>query len=320
MENLVSIENTENNHLLYWYNDDRTSKWRLDDLDTTSMSVGGCTRTPMSLRSELIRNARSLYRKYKDLTVFMSGGLDSEIALRSFLEAGITPKLVTVRFPNDANMHDIGPMMAMLQSMGLEYTVIDFDPTDFYYSGKWKDVAIKYQAYSFYQQILLSIAEEYSAPMITVDEVELEKLPNVNWETGEYTFSWNFVKKEDQDGVWRRFNDLTGIPALNNFYTYSPESILAFLNNTTVNELIHDKIPFKMGWTSSKMKIYNELGYPFRRRPKWHGVENYMHLWDMVLYHIKGTGLAYSPRKYALDVFTLKNNLENGKESICPVA
>lgn len=314
------ITNTENNHLLYWYEGDRNRKWRTDELDTTTMSVGGCTRKPMTLRAELIRNARSIHRQFPDLTVFMSGGLDSEMALQSFLAAGITPKLATIRFPNDANMHDIGPMMRMLDQMKLPYTVIDFDPEEFVKSGECYEVALKYQAYTLYQQMLLRVGEQYSAPMITVDEVELEKIPDVDLETGNVTTDWCFLKKEDQDGVWRRFNDKTGIPALNNFYTYTPESILAFLNNETVDDLINDRIPGKLGWTSSKMKIYSSLGYEFRKRPKWHGVENYIHLWDAVRYNVSSKGLAFNERYYLVPAKTLKQNLINGVETLCKVA
>ena len=314
------IKNTENNHLQYWYENNRTCKWRTDDLDTTYMSVGGCTRKPMSLRAELQRNARCLIKDYKDLTVFMSGGLDSEMALQSFLSAGIVPKLATIRFPNDANMHDIGPMMRMLDQMKLSYTVIDFDPTDFVDSGECYEIGLRYQAYTLYQQILLKVAEQYSSPMITIDEVELEKITSADFENGTTTNSWCFLKKEDQDGVWRRFNDKTGIPALNNFYTYSPESILAFLNNETVVDLINDRIPGKLGWTSSKMKIYSSLGYEFRKRPKWHGVENYIHLWDAVRYNMSAKGLVFNERYYLVPAKVLRTNLINGVETLCKVA
>lgn len=314
------IVNTENNHLLYWYDDDRTKKWRTSELESTYMSVGGCTRKPMSLRAELQRNARRLTTDFKDLTIFMSGGLDSEMALQSFLSAGITPKLVTVRFPDNANMHDIGPTMRMLDQMNLPYTVIDFDLPEFVQSGECYEVGLRYQAYTLYQQMLLRVAEDYNAPMITVDEVELEKVPSIDWATGEYSYEWVFLKKEDQDGVWRRFNDKTGIPALNNFYTYSPESMLAFLNIPIVDDLINNRIPGKLGWTSSKMKIYSTLGYQFRQRPKWHGVENYIHLWDTVKYNISIKGLSYTNRDYTVPALQLKENLMNGVETICKVA
>jgi hypothetical protein len=314
------ISNTENNHLQYWYNDDQTQRWRESELDTTTMSVGGCTRKPMSFKAELIRNARSLYRQFPDLTLFMSGGLDSEMALQSFLAAGIVPKIATVKFPNDNNMHDIGPMMRLLTTLDIEYTVIDFDPVDFVNSGECYNIGVKYQAYTFYQQMLLKVAEQYSAPMITIDEVELERPTSIDYETGDISSGWIFLKKEDQDGVWRRFNEKTGIPALNNFYTYSPETILSFLNIPVVDDLVNDRIHGKLGWTSSKMKIYSTLGYEFRKRPKWHGVENYIHLWDAVRYNISSKGLTFNERQYAMPVVQLKENLINGVETLCQVA
>ncbi len=315
------IENTERGHLKYWYGNDRSQIWRTDDLETTSMSVGGCTRTPMSFKAELIRTARILNRKYPDLTLFMSGGLDSEMALQSFLSAGIIPRIAVVRFPDDKNIHDIGPAMRMFDHMGLKYNVIDIDPEDFVMSGEAFEIGKRFQGYSFYQQMLMKVALKYNAPMITIDEIELEKLPEVNWETGEHRNRWVFLKKEDQDGCWRRFADATGIPALNNFYSYSPESILSFLQIPTVDDLVNDRIPGKLGWTSSKMKIYSHLGYNFRKRPKWHGVENYMHLWDYVRYNISAKAdLNFSERNYTVPVDLLRKNLINGVETVCNIA
>ena len=170
------IVNTEDLHLKYWYGNDRNIIWRTENLETTSMSVGGCIRKPMSFKAELIRNARRLHKSYPDLTIFLSGGLDSEMALQSFLAAGITPKIVTIRFPDGKNIHDIGPAMRMLDHMGLKYTVIDVDPEEFVMSGEAFEIGARFQGYSFYQQLLMKVAMDYNAPMITIDEIELEKL------------------------------------------------------------------------------------------------------------------------------------------------
>ena len=314
----MSIINTENSYIKYYYNNDPSKIWRESSDDTSHMSVGGCTREPMSFRDECAYTARALTNSYKDLTIFMSGGLDSEIALHSFMAAGLTPKLATVRFPNGANAHDINPMLGMVREMGLSCHIIDFDPAEFVRSDECYEVAKRYQAYSLYQQILLRVAEDYSAPMITVDEVELEKVPKIDWDTGKYSLPWVFLKKEDQDGVWRRFNDKTGIPALNNFYTYTPESMLSFLQLPTVDDLINDRIFGKLGWTSSKMKIYAHTGFKFRPRPKYTGVENYMHLWNQVGYNVK-KHLPYSPRSFTIPAIELRDNLIAGKESSCHI-
>lgn len=315
------IVNTERSHLKYWYGNDRNQVWRKDNLETTSMSVGGCTRKPMGLKAELIRTARVLNKQYPDLTIFLSGGLDSEMALQSFLSAGITPRIATIRFPDDKNIHDIGPAMRMLDHMGLKYSIIDIDPEEFVMSGEAFEIGARFQGYSFYQQLLMKVAIDYNAPMITIDEIELEKLPVIDWETGKHYDRWAFLKKEDQDGVWRRFADATGIPAFNNFYSYSPESILAFLQLPTVDDLVNDRIPGKLGWTSSKMKIYSHLGYNFRKRPKWHGVENYMHLWDYVRYNVyEKSNLKFNERNYVMPIDQLTQNLINGVETVCNIA
>lgn len=314
------IENTLNNHLIYYYNDDVAQRWRLDDDDTTHMRVGGCERKPFSAKIEWNRIARLLADQYPDITVFMSGGLDSEIALRCFIAAGVRPRLATVRFHDGKNDYDIGPMIEMVKSeFDLECHVIDFDPEEFFLSGEYLEVAERYQAYTFYQQILLRVAEQYSAPMITVDEIELEKRPVVDYDTGQPIWNWSFIKKEDQDAVWRRFADKTGIPALNNFYTYTPESMLAFLRLPTTAALIRDQIPYKHSWTSSKMKIYGDAGFRFRPRPKWHGMENYMHLWDFAETHSPKRIDNFEPRTYSIPALDLEDNLEKGTTSLCHI-
>ena len=115
----------------------------------------------------------------------------------------------------------------------------------------------------------------------------------------------------------RRFNDKTGIPALNNFYTYSPETMLAFLDLPTVDDLINDRIFGKLGWTSSKIQIYSHTGFQFRPRPKFTGVENYMHLWNQVQYNIAEHLGEIVPGYYTIPALELRNNLRSGKESLC---
>lgn len=314
------ITNTENSHLHYWFGDDRNKIWRTDDLEYTTMSVGPCLRKPMTLRAELIRNARILHKLYPDLIVFMSGGLDCEIALRSFLAAGIVPKLLTIKFENDQNLHDIGPMLELTAKMGLPITVIDFNMEAFARSGEAYEIGKKYQCYSMYQQMLLKITETISDPSITIDDAGVQKLPFTNWETNETSFKWVFIRKEDQDGTWRRFNDKTGIPALNNFYTFSPETMCAFLDIPLVNMLINDKIPHKYGWTSSKFQIYSTLGYNITDRQKYHGVENYYNHWDEIAYNLHANGILYTPRVYSLPCTELLQNFKFEKETICAIA
>jgi hypothetical protein len=268
----------------------------------------------------MIFNAEAILNNYSELTLFMSGGLDSEMALRSFETLGKVPRIKIIRFSNNGNWFDIKHAVELLNRLNYSYEFIDFDLIDFYQSGKCWDIARRYQSYTVYQQMLLSIAEDSQQPMITIDEIELVKYPVVDWSTGKYHFEWSFLKREDQDGVWRRFAETTGIPALNNFYTYSPEGMLAFLKIPIVQDLINDRIPGKLGWNSSKNKIYQDLGYVFERRPKYGGIENYPNIWEAVKAGVSLHGLNFTPRDYRVNALTLEQNLFNNQETLCQIA
>lgn len=270
------IELTKGNHLRYWFNDDPTQHWRGHPYEVAHMSIG--TEEPVNdlgFVESLMETARTLVNRHGDrFRLFLSGGLDSEVACRAFVKAGLRFIPTTIRFSNDLNKEDFHMATALCQELGLEQEVLDLDPTDFMRSGDWKRIAIEYQCYTFYQQLLIGIAEKLSSPMITIDEIEITKS----------TDGWNFIKKEDQDGCWHRFVEKTGIPAYNNFYTYDVNTIVRFLKSPTIQQLVNDQIPGKLGWTSSKHAVYSELtGFNMLNRPKRHGMERMMHIW----YHVQ---------------------------------
>ena len=317
------FEFTEDNHIKFWYDNDVSNIFRDNDWQITSASVGGCQRVPMGFRGEIIRTTKILSSKHKEtISVFFSGGLDSEIALNSWLESGARFKPVVVKFTNDLNIADVKQAMAYCTACNLTPTVINFDPIKFYENGDWQRVSKEYQSYTFYQQVLLKIAEEYAQPLITIDEIELEKVPDMDHllATGQNKLEWIFLKKEDQDGVWRRFVAKTGIPAYNNFYTYNPETMLAFLEGDVVNKLINDKIPGKLSWTSSKNEIYSTLTrFPFEPRPKRTGVEKMFHIWTEVEHQCANMLFATEPRVYEFPVKALLNNIKHRKVTTCNI-
>jgi len=315
-----NFEFTEDNHIKYWYGNDQSKIFRTDEWESTTGTVGFCRRPRLTFRGELIRTARILSRKHDVMNVFFSGGLDSEIALNAWMESRAPFRPVIVRFKDELNSGDVIQAVSFCQERNLDFVTIDFDPMRFYESGEWQRIAKDYQSYTFYQQILLKIAEDFAQPMITIDEVELEKVPDMDRliKTGEMHLDWVFLKKEDQDGVWRRFVAKTGIPAYNNFYTYNPETMLAFMEGYVVNRLITDQIPGKLGWTSSKNEIYGTLTrYPFKPRPKRTGVEKLFHVWTDVEYQCANLLFATEPRIYEFDAKQLITNMKEGRTSKC---
>jgi len=270
-----TINLTKENHLRYWFNGDQSQHRRCHPYEVAHMSIGmNSTATGARFVDSLMETARTLVNRHGNgFRLFLSGGLDSEVACRAFVKAGLQFIPTTIRFTNDLNIEDFRMSTVLCQELGIQQDVIELDPIEFTRSGDWKRIAIDYQCYTFYQQLLISIAEKLSSPMITIDEIEIVKSKD----------RWNFIKKEDQDGCWHRFVEKTGIPAYNNFYTYDVDTMAGFFDSPTLKRLINNEIPGKLGWSSSKNEIYGELtGFRMSKRHKRHGMERMMHVWDHV--------------------------------------
>lgn len=310
MENVYNkIELTRNNHLQYYYNNDTNIHWRTHQYDISHMKLGGYFENKSFIDS-LTETANTFASRHKnEFSIFLSGGLDSEVACRIFSNAKLDYDPVIIKFSKDKNIFDVSRALSLCNELKITPTVIDFDPIKFFVNNEWKRIAVEYQAYTFYQQMLLYIAEQLETPMITIDEIEISKQNNI----------WTFSKKEDQDGCWHKFIEKTGIPAYNNFYTYDPSTIVAFLNNETVTKLINNEIFGKLSWSSSKHQIYTELtGWNMNNRDKATGMENMMYIWtyveDETLKLLNG-----EPNVFTFEVNSLKTQLMNKRNSICSI-
>ena len=304
-----NFELTKDNHLKYWFNQNTSQHWRQSPYDTAHMScLPAIPAADVPFLTTLSTTAKAFGNKHATpLNIFLSGGLDSEVACRAFISAGIPFKTTILRFNNELNIEDVSNAIAFCQQANIVPTVMDIDPIAFLHSNEWRRIAIDYQCYTFYQQMLLWVAEKISEPIMTVDEIELVKSDNL----------WYFSKKEDQDGCWHRFIEKTGIPAYNNFYTYDPATMLAFMKNDTIRKLTSNQIFGKLSWASSKNEVYQQLtGWEMTRRPKRFGIERMRHAWDWVE-NAAATLLHDEPCKFMFESTELYASLRNGGPITC---
>lgn len=309
-----TLELTKDNHLQYWFNNDKNQHWRRHPFESSHMSFG-YNELRISNRSfmQCITDT-ALEFGYKhlneDFHIFLSGGLDSEVAVRAFVQAKVNFRPIILKFINDFNKEDVYNAKKLCNELDLNPIVADIDPIRFFESGEWLNIGKKYQAYTFYQQLLLQAAESLAQPMITIDEIEISRANRGHW---------IFVKNEDQDGCWHRFIEKTGIPAYNNFYTYDPDTAIAFIESPTIKKLINNEIPGKLGWSSSKNEVYDELtSWNMNRRPKRHGMERLMNIWTYVENHTDSE-IWDSHRIFRHSVIRLQQELLAGRSSICNI-
>lgn len=306
---------TKYGHLQYWFSHNRyESTYRMyydHTKELACMQLGGIPLEPNSFIESLKATAREIAASHKNnFHIFLSGGLDSEVAVRCFVDAKIPFIPVIIKFAHELNLDDVYMATNLCSTLNLKPIVLDFDPIKFFKSDMWGVYFHKFQVYTFYQQLLMHIAETLAVPMITIDEIEIVKREND---------VWKFIKKEDQDGCWHRFEEQTSIPAYNNFYTYDPQTIIEFMKSPRIQALIHNQIPGKLGWSSSKNEVYAELtNWDMIYRPKRHGMEKMMEIWNQVNREISMIlPKNFSPIEFQFDALTLSNDIESGSPLQC---
>jgi hypothetical protein len=275
--------NTKNNWLQYFYVDvdwQPSLGWmRTDPEQQCSMLI-----TPYEFEVEtnlwqsILMTAQEISSKFGNIQIGYSGGLDSEMAVLAFHSLKLPFRISTIHLYWDdklLNGHDVKYAHELCKQLDRPVEVIKFDLRDLVLGDEWARIATTYQAVSPYQHVLLKVLEKVEEPWLQVDEIETLM---VHDDGAPY---WAFEKREDQDMCWRKFNGLTGIPALNNFFTYRLETVDAWFRNSTVNDLVNNRIPGKLSFTTSKHRIYQQdCPYTLERRPKYFGLESMTGLWD----------------------------------------
>jgi hypothetical protein len=275
--------NTKNNWLQYFYIDadwQPSEQWhRVDQDQQCSMLI-----TPyefdkdLDLWDSICKTAVEMNKNFGEIHIGYSGGLDSELAVLAFYHTKTPFRLSTIEWywgEKLLNGHDVKYAYRLCDELGIKTTITKYDLRDLLLTDEWKRIATTYQAVSPYQHALLVVLETIKDPWLQVDELETL----ISFKHSSPT--WVFEKREDQDVCWRKFNQLTGLPALNNFFTYRLETVHAWYNNETVKNLINFKIPGKLGFVSSKHKIYQEsCPYKLIPRPKFFGLESMAGVWD----------------------------------------
>lgn len=267
---------THDDHFTYRYVSGHILKQSATDKCTLTL---GHERNKLSFSENCLRTATLIGEQAKklgrQLVVQLSGGRDSEVILLSFLQAGVDVTPLIIEYDHGLNAHDIVYAHDICQRHRLKPVGMNFNLTKFL-QGRCYEVGTRFQTTSFIQQALLEATLAFpSTLMLTGDELDLRRRP---LEQGQ---PWYFCQHEDKDGCWQKFTHLTGIPTLN-FFTYAAPTLHSFLQLPTVQDLVHDRLPGKLSWVSSKTAIYNEAGFQVIDRPKYTGAEHLLEWWAKV--------------------------------------
>jgi hypothetical protein len=262
---------THNNHLSYTIGTTPFG-YRTDPIAKYSVQLGSIDpdRYAVSSYADELHRTADLVRKDlgKDLVLFLSGGTDSEIVLRNFVYNGFKPKCVALRFENDYNAGEVKEAQAIANELNIDLEIIDFNVHEFYYSGEATEFGNKIQCTQLTYNMVYKSVLQLGAPAVMGGEALLTRQVNINDSFWYYTF------RENEDASAMRFTDTFNVPLVNEWFSYTPELLLHYLEHPRIQELVTNKHNYKLNSASSKNVILRELYPYFRTKEKTHGFES----------------------------------------------
>lgn len=203
--------------------------------------------------------------------VLLSGGLDSEVVVRAFLESGREFKTISNKFNDDLNSHEIFYIEQLKSDFNFEHQYHEIDIIDFY----------KSQRCNFLIDVSKCTVPEMLPTMELIDHVynSLGAIPVLG--NGDFYVSkdedgesvvWNYIEYE-YILAWIRFCLDQNITAANGFFQYTPEIVLAMGRDPLMEHLFKNFPEGKKSSRSKKYLVYKKNWIDIKLRPKFHGGE-----------------------------------------------
>lgn len=208
------------------------------------------------------------------LAVFYSGGFDSEILVRTLVKHGVQPELHTILFSRGENHEEVQHTFALADELGLKHITYNHDVREFVASGMAEAMGDWLQCSQLAYLTVVHYARELDVPVLMGGEIYVQK----HQRSGEQIFTepeWQYIYREDEDGMTYRYSHLTGHPVINEVFTYTPTMLDAWLKIPYVQSIISGEEHGKLSLVNSKQIIFRQAwrGQKLYANKKMHGYE-----------------------------------------------
>jgi len=271
------VYTSENN----WYS------WQYGNLPNFSKQTGNLEfKTTFStytgkvgtFKEELLKAAASTVdHSNGKISLLFSGGVDSEVMLRSFLEIKANIEVIIVRYENDYNLYDVSHAIVICEGLNIPYKIIDFSLIKFY-----ENDAIKYSKLS---QIDRPRALPYCKILETVDYFPVMGASDLSpYRTdSDYSVQGTWMNRcWEHDIGWSKFLRAINRPGIAEWFKWTPGLVLSYLNTDWFNNLTSDRYYGKLGANSTKIIGYREAYPQLIDRVKQTGFEKIDYIADEV--------------------------------------
>ncbi len=276
----MMFDYTYNNYLKFGY-DNQSFNIRKNKNSILWCNFGPTVRPAENFYEENLRSAKFIREKTnQDLYVLLSGGMDSEIVLRSFIDAGLEVNAISVAFENQSNEHDLYWAKKFCEERKINHKIVPLNLRDFL-SNQASSYALQTGCTSPQFCVLMWLMDQTPGlPIIGSGDSAIKRVENTNQflfhEYENYLCLYNYLIQNKKEGV----------PA---FLQYTPEQLISFFQHPVLKEYINGKAKEKKILSISKYKfeIY-KYSYPdLVNRPIYNGYENIQYLDESSRKHLE---------------------------------
>lgn len=244
-----------------------------------------------TFKDELLKAARSTLDHCETKPVILfSGGVDSEIMLRSFLEVGADPEIIIARYENDYNIYDVSYAVTICSMLDVKYKILDFNLQKFYESDA--------ERISEISQIDRPKALPYCKILELIDGFPIMGNGDLTpWRTtDDYSTVGVWMNRcWEHDIGWSKFLKTIDKPGIAEWFKWTPGLVISYMNTKWFENLINDRYYGKMGSSSTKIIGYRGAYPDLITRKKQTGFEKIDFLAQEMEQHLvkKYGGLPY---------------------------
>lgn len=263
------IHTSENNWYSWNYGDNERFGRQSDNLPFYT-NYGKLEKPLRSFKQELLDAAKSTLDHYPGLRpcVFFSGGVDSELVLRSYIEIGSNPEVYIVRYEKDLNLYDVSYAVAICSSLQVDYHLIDFSLESFYQNDAEK---ISEDAQIDRPSMLPHLKfTEVADGLIIVGHSD------VRWyrPSDDYSQKVSWLAQDfEHDIGCDKYNILHNRSAIYQWWKWTPGLVLSYTKLNWFRKLISDGYVGKLGINSTKIIGFREVYPDMLYRKKFTGLE-----------------------------------------------
>jgi len=239
---------------------------------TFKINFNPISRPLLDWKSELIQTAKNI-RALTDKPLFLclSGGIDGEVAARSFIKAGIEFTALTLRHNAGTNEHDIVYAREFCKAYNIPHKIVDFDISffirnniPFYIEQGYRS----WRTFRFQQIYLFELAESLGGTTVLGGGEQ-------TYITKNNEICINFKSDFFMCVEWLKNNKKLHFPF---FHMQNSELYASYLNDKLIQYMHKDPSYFVNVWGNDtsydKMFVYHKNWPEMKRRKKFNGFEN----------------------------------------------